>query len=134
MSGASSFWVSFAKTLPFMLLCGIVGPIFLALYFLIDDPTAGWLLPWGLIITIGDVALAAAMAAANTGNARLSNWRTSAQLYGTFQPAPPVSPAPPAPALGTPAERLAELDQLMRKDLISTDEYAASRARILGEL
>jgi hypothetical protein len=31
MAGASSFLVSFAKTLPFMLLCGIVGPIFLAL-------------------------------------------------------------------------------------------------------
>jgi hypothetical protein len=130
MASSSSFWASFAKALPFSLLCGIVGPIFLTLYFLIDDESVGWLLWWGLVITIFDVLLAVAMAGAGTLVPRPSTWRPSSQLYGS--PAPPVSP--PAPATGTPAERMAELDELMKRDLISTEEYDASRKRILGEL
>ena len=140
MAGASSFLVQFAKTLPFMLLCGIVGPIFIAVYFLVDDPTAGWLLPWGLIITLGDIALAAAIAAGNSGMWSLSGFRTGAQLSSMIRRSPaaplaPLAPTPPIePVLGTPAERMAELDELMRKDLLTTEEYDASRKRILGEL
>lgn len=38
---------------------------------------------------------------------------------------------PPAPAEKTPAERLADLDDLLRRDLVSREEYDATRARIL---
>lgn len=135
MAGASSFLIAFAKTLSFTLLCGIVGPIFLVLYFVVDDPTAGWLLPWGLIITVGDIALAAALAASDGGTSRWSALRTSSPtartgLYGTIQK--PVAGA--GPERGSQAERLAELDDLMRKDLLSTEEYDASRRRILDEI
>ncbi len=130
MLGGSSYWVAFAKTLPFMLLCGIVGPIFLVLYLALDDPATGWLLPWGVIITIGDVVLAALVARTTSGTSSRRSWTPHTQLYGSPQ-APPVEAAP---ALGTPAQRLAELEELMRKDLLSTEEYAASRKRILGEL
>lgn len=44
--------------------------------------------------------------------------------------APPVPPADERPA----ADRLAELDELLRRDLVSRDEYDAARARILDEL
>ena len=60
---ARSFLVAFAKTLPMMLVFGIVGPIFLAFYFLLDDPTTGWMLTWGLVVTVSDVLLAVVVAA-----------------------------------------------------------------------
>ncbi len=48
----------------------------------------------------------------------------------TFPPAAPVAPA----ETRTAGERLAELDDLLRRDLVSRDEYDASRARIIAEL
>lgn len=51
--------------------------------------------------------------------------------------APAASPAPAVPAPvdhRTAGERLAELDDLLRRDLLSRDEYDAARARIIAEL
>lgn len=51
-----------------------------------------------------------------------------------------AAPAAPAPAVAAPVdnrtagERLAELDDLLRRDLVSRDEYDATRARIIAEL
>jgi hypothetical protein len=42
---------------PFSLLCGIVGPIFLILYFVINEPMTEWMLYAGLGITIADVVI-----------------------------------------------------------------------------
>ncbi|WP_245938137.1 SHOCT domain-containing protein [Williamsia limnetica] len=44
--------------LAFSLLCGIVGPIFLAAYFVIDDPMVGWMFYTGLAVTVLDVVIA----------------------------------------------------------------------------
>ncbi|WGY01856.1 SHOCT domain-containing protein [Nocardioides sp. QY071] len=51
--------------------------------------------------------------------------------------AEPVAPLRPSVAVRppdqkTPAERLAELDDLLKRDLVSREEYDATRARILG--
>lgn len=46
----------------------------------------------------------------------------------------PVAPVVTATDERPVAERLAELDELLRKDLVSRDEYDATRARILGTL
>jgi hypothetical protein len=41
------------------LLCGIVGPIFLMVYFAVQpEPTLKWMYYWGLVITTIDVLLA----------------------------------------------------------------------------
>ncbi|MFW6869023.1 hypothetical protein ACOACQ_16650 [Nocardioides sp. CPCC 206347] len=48
-------------------------------------------------------------------------------------PAAPATPAAPRDTR-TAGERLAELDDLLRRDLVSRDEYDASRARIIAEL
>jgi hypothetical protein len=45
-----------------------------------------------------------------------------------------VRPVAPPAATESPAERLAELDGLLAKDLISRDEYDATRRRILDEI
>jgi hypothetical protein len=41
------------------LLCGIVGPIFLMVYFAVQpEPSLRWMYYWGLVITAIDVLLA----------------------------------------------------------------------------
>ncbi|HEY9312303.1 SHOCT domain-containing protein [Williamsia sp.] len=52
------FLRTFVPILLFTLLCGIVGPIFLVAYYIIDDPTVGWMFYTGLGITILDVVIA----------------------------------------------------------------------------
>ena len=52
-----SFLRTFVPILLFTLLCGIVGPIFLVAYFLIDDPLTGWMFYAGLGITVADVVI-----------------------------------------------------------------------------
>ena len=55
-------------------------------------------------------------------------------VVGLSSPIPhPSSPIPPARREGVPA-RLARLARLLAKELISKDEYAATRARILAEI
>lgn len=48
----------FLKILAFSLLCGIVGPIFIVMYYVIDEPATSWMLYSGVGITIGIVVLA----------------------------------------------------------------------------
>lgn len=48
----------FLKILAFSLLCGIVGPIFIVMYYVIDEPATSWMLYSGIGITIGIVVLA----------------------------------------------------------------------------
>jgi len=46
---------------------GIVGPIFLFIYFAVQpDPTVRWMYWWGLLITVGDVLVALALTDAVT--------------------------------------------------------------------
>lgn len=63
-------------------------------------------------------------------------WEIDWDAAGPITPVVPAAPSaavlPPAPAERTPAERLAELDDLLRRDLVSREEYDATRARILG--
>jgi len=46
----------------------------------------------------------------------------------------PVAPTVAPAEERSPAERLAELDDLLRRDLVSREEYDATRARILDEI
>ncbi|WP_183094399.1 SHOCT domain-containing protein [Nocardioides stalactiti] len=208
-----SFLRNLATTLPFVLLCGIVGPIFLFFYFALGSfqEEVGWMLWTGLGVTILDVVLGFGIAAARTrsqhrtyrlrrtgkrGYAEIVNLeqtgirindepllsvhvRISGEDLATFEaqsqtviadfrlpllysgPMPvlvdpeslewefdwdaarpgiataPLVAAFAPPVAGDPrprAERLAELDDLLQKDLIAREEYDATRARILGEI
>jgi hypothetical protein len=54
----STFW-RYVKIQAFVLLCGIVGPIFLAIYFVSGgDPLMKWMFWAGLLITAADVLIA----------------------------------------------------------------------------
>jgi hypothetical protein len=197
----------------FLLVAGIVGPIFLVMSFVVEEPDTGWLLPTGIGITAMDLAIGFLI-----GRGR---YRTRVRLHrlrqvgrparaevlsfeatgvrindqpvillrmrlhgGDFTPfevqarevvpelripalhsgelpvlldpetleweidwdsAKAVAPGSPAPGLlAAPwsgsvverptADRLAELDDLLRRDLLSREEYDATRARILGGL
>ncbi|MBB4853011.1 hypothetical protein HNP40_000377 [Mycobacteroides chelonae] len=48
----------FLKILAFSLICGIVGPIFIVMYYVIDEPATNWMLYSGIGITLGIVVLA----------------------------------------------------------------------------
>ncbi|GAA4818175.1 SHOCT domain-containing protein [Nocardioides caeni] len=196
-----SFLRTFIPTLLFMLLCGIVGPIFLIAGLTVDGPGTGWLLPWGVAITVIDVVIAVFVARIRTRQRRTAHrLRTSgrrghAEIISldptnvTINDQPLMSlrlrihgddmtpfevedkmviptyrlpflagevpvlvdpgthewefdwdsarlrgASPAAAVEESPAERLAELDDLLGKDLISRDEYDATRARILDEI
>lgn len=205
-----TFLRTFIPTLLFVLLCGIVGPIFLLVGFLTDEPDTGWLIPVGLLITISDVVAAVLIARVRTRSRRRAHRLRTAGRGGraqilaidptnvrindqplmklrllitgddltpfeveekrviptyrlpflagdvpvlvdpetqewefdwasaTLRDAPPVTPAALAavspPVEASAADRLAELDDLLHRDLISRDEYDATRARILDEI
>lgn len=57
-SGGSGFIGSFVKSLAFVMVCGIVGPIFLVMYFVIDEPFIEWMFWTGLGVTILNVVIA----------------------------------------------------------------------------
>ncbi|MET9202961.1 SHOCT domain-containing protein [Gordonia sp. NPDC003585] len=72
-----SVW-TFLSTFGFVMLCGIVGPIFLVAYFLIDEPGIEWMLWTGLGITILDVALGIGLGLmSSSGNQRSSRLRAT---------------------------------------------------------
>jgi hypothetical protein len=49
----------YLKVQAMCLLCGIVGPIFLMVYFAVQpEPSLRWMYYWGLVITAIDVLLA----------------------------------------------------------------------------
>lgn len=57
----ATFW-RYVRIQAFVLLCGIVGPIFLAVYFLAGtDPMMKWMFWTGLLITAADVLIALAI-------------------------------------------------------------------------
>lgn len=59
----------------FVLLCGIVGPIFLTVYFLAGaDPAMKWMFWTGLLITAADVLIALAITGAGAGAAARSRF------------------------------------------------------------
>ncbi|MDQ6526963.1 SHOCT domain-containing protein [Nocardioides sp. LHD-245] len=186
----------------FLLVAGVVGPIFLVMGLVSDGPEASWLLPTGVGITALDVVIGLLLgrgryrsaqklyrlrtrgrpARARVLSFEQTNVRINDQplvklrleihgddlasfevesrtvvpeirlplLYvgdlpvlvdpesGEWQidwDAAPIVPAAAAAAAlteeRTPAERLAELDDLLRRDLVSREEYDAARARIL---
>ena len=84
----STFW-RYVRVQLFVLLCGIVGPIFLAAYFLLGaDPTLKWMFWTGLGVTAADVLIALAItgygakAAARTEALEASGVLALAQVTG----------------------------------------------------
>jgi hypothetical protein len=200
-----SFADNLARTLPWMLICGIVGPIFLVIYFASgSSELIGWMLWTGLAVTLLDVVLAVVIAAGRTRAQRRSyrlrrtGRRAVADVLTIEQTGVRINDEPllelrvrihgadvtpfetehkavisdvrlpllysgPLPVLVDPetrewefdwdsarpatalpmaanpeqrpvADRLAELDGLFERDLLSREEYDAARARILGEI
>lgn len=65
----STFW-RYVRVQLFVLLCGIVGPIFLVIYFATGaDPLMKWMFWTGLLITAVDVLIALAITSAGTRKA-----------------------------------------------------------------
>ncbi|MET0899267.1 MAG: SHOCT domain-containing protein [Mycobacterium sp.] len=65
----ATFW-RYVRIQAFVLLCGIVGPVFLASYFFLgSDPTLKWMFWTGLLITAADVLIALAITGAGTRKA-----------------------------------------------------------------
>lgn len=57
----ATFW-RYVRVQAFVLLCGIVGPIFLTVYFMAGaDPMMKWMFWAGLLITVADVLIALAI-------------------------------------------------------------------------
>ena len=197
----------------FVLLAGIVGPIFLVMGLNVDGPETGWLLPTGIGITALDLVIGVLVGMGRhrgrlktyrlkqrgrrargevlsfeQTNVRINDqplvrlrlrisgadiapfevegkhvvsdirlpllyagelpvlvdpetneWEIDWEAAGPIRPTSP-SYSPPVPSVAavadtrTAGERLAELDELLRQDLVSRDEYDATRARILDEL
>lgn len=68
----STFW-RFVRVQLFVLLCGIVGPVFLVIYFVSGaDPMLAWMLWTGLLITAVDVLVALAITAYRSRSAARS--------------------------------------------------------------
>ncbi|MEW5813570.1 MAG: SHOCT domain-containing protein [Actinomycetota bacterium] len=87
----STFW-RYLKIQLFVLLCGIVGPIFLVVYFATGgDPMMRWLFWWGLIITAIDILIAlgitgfGAKSAAKTQALEASGVLALAQVVGIHE-------------------------------------------------
>lgn len=198
-----SFLRNFVPMLALMLLCGVVGPVFLVMGLVVDDePGSGWLLPTGIAITVSDVLVAVLVARGRTRsqqrmhrlrvrgrkararvlsfeqtNVRINDQplvQLSLRIEGAdlapfevqtrtvvpevhipllhagelpvlvdpetkeweidWAAARPVAPVVTAGDERPAADRLAELDDLLRRDLVSREEYDATRARILGGL
>lgn len=65
----STFW-RYVRIQAFVLLCGIVGPIFLAIYFVSgSDPMMQWMLWVGLLITVIDIVIAVGLTAVGARSA-----------------------------------------------------------------
>jgi hypothetical protein len=63
--GPVSTFLRYVRIQAMVFVCGIVGPIFLVLYFAIEPaPTDKWMYFIGLIITAADVLIALALTAA----------------------------------------------------------------------
>lgn len=192
---------SYVPPVLFVLLAGVVGPIFLVMGLVAEGPETGWLLPTGLLVTALDIVIGLLIgrgrhqAQVKMHHLRRVGRPATAQVLSFDQTGVRVNDqpmlvlkmrihgedlvpfevqarevvpeiripllhagqlpvlvdpetheweidwdaarpvAPPAPVdPRTPAERLAELDDLLRRDLVSREEYDATRARILDEI
>jgi hypothetical protein len=70
-----------------MFVFGIVGPIFLIMFFTVQpDPTVKWAYWWGLFITAGDVLIALWLTAASAEDAKgPKDTRIALELAGRMQ-------------------------------------------------
>jgi hypothetical protein len=70
-----------------MFVFGIVGPIFLIMFFMVQpDPTVKWAYWWGLFITAGDVLIALWLTAASAEDAKgPKDTRIAAELARRMQ-------------------------------------------------
>ncbi|CAN5734415.1 SHOCT domain-containing protein [soil metagenome] len=77
----STFW-RYVRIQAFVLLCGIVGPVFLAIYFLFGaDPMFKWMFWIGLVVTAADVLIALGITGArNRATARTQYLEASGVL------------------------------------------------------
>jgi len=87
----STFW-RYVKIQLFALLCGIVGPIFLVIYFATGaDPMLQWMLWTGLLVTVLDIVIAVAItgfgarSAAKTKALEASGVLALAQVVGIHE-------------------------------------------------
>jgi hypothetical protein len=202
---------SYLPPVLFLLLCGVVGPIFLVMGLAIggEEPGSGWLLPTGIGVTALDLVIGvligrgrhrsaqklhrlrtrgrparAQVLSFDPTNVRINDqpllklrlrihgedlapfevesrtvvsdvrmpllytgdlpvlvdpesreweidWDSAEPITPVMAGVPGAAVLPPAAAEKTPAERLAELDDLLKRDLVSREEYDATRARIL---
>ncbi len=203
-----TFLHNFVRTLAFMLVCGIVGPLFIFFYFAFGrELGTGWMLWSGIAVTILDVGIAAAIAVGRTASQQrthrlqrvgrrgvaevLAADSTGVQINDQplldlhvrihveglapfevrkksvvsylhtgflsagqvpvlvdpetlewefdwnaarprYQPQAMAAPFAPTPVEGrSVADRLAELDSLLQRDLIGPEEYDEKRRRII---
>jgi len=120
-----------------VLLCGgLVGPVFLAVYFALGSmarPYLNWMFWVGLFVTAIDVLAALALTNVGAKSAARPAELTSA---GLLAPARIIGLADTAP-LGAPltvSERLQQLDTLHATGAVTDEEYAAKRRDILAQL
>ena len=64
----STFW-RYLRVQAFVMLCGIVGPLFLIIYFVGGDPALSWMLWTGLAVTALDILIAVALTVAGSRHA-----------------------------------------------------------------
>jgi len=82
---ASAFW-RYVRIQAFVLLCGIVGPIFLAIYFFLGaDRTLMWMFWTGLLITAADVLIALAITGAGNRAAAKTQYLEQQGVLATAQ-------------------------------------------------
>lgn len=87
-----------------------------------------------LLRTMGRTAVIAGTATAVSGRvARRQDerWQQQEEAQGAQQQAPPQQAAPAAPA-ADPIEQLKELAQLHEQGVLTDDEFAAQKAKLLG--
>lgn len=112
-----------------VLLCGgLVGPIFLAVYFALGSmarPYLNWMFWAGLLITAVDVLVALILA--NKGSGAKA---PHGELTTPAHVAVPVM----APAPLSVSQRLQQLDMLHATGAITDDEYSAKRLDILDQI
>ena len=78
----STFW-RYVRVQAFVFLCGIVGPIFLVLYFAAQpEPTLKWMYWAGLFVTAIDVLIALALTNAATKAAETGDRARKASQTG----------------------------------------------------
>lgn len=82
---ASTFW-RYVRVQAFVLLCGIVGPVFLAIYFFLGaDPLFKWMFWTGLLITAADVLIALAITGAGSRSTAKTQYLEQQGVLATAQ-------------------------------------------------